>query len=363
MPPYILTRSPVKNSLLLYGANGYSAKLIITRLKKLGFSPVLAGRNHASIVEVAREFNLDHRVFDLKDPEVLRQELKPYKALINAAGPFSKTAKPLLSACIQSKCHYFDITGEVDVFEMVASRDAELKQENIMAMPGVGFDVVPSDCLAVYLKEKLPSATDLTLAFSAGGNASPGTLKTIIEQLGSGCAVRQGGRIVYEAMGGEALDLRHLKMGMTTPVSWGDVSTAYHSTSIPNIRVYMRAPSSQRVGAQLIGAMGWFFRRPRVIASLQHAIGRFASGPDLARRQSSRSYFWGRVREGSTVYEAMLETPNGYDLTAECTAQIINRCIGSREDWRSGFHTPGSLFGSGFIESIEGVKPIRDLTS
>jgi short subunit dehydrogenase-like uncharacterized protein len=96
-----------------------------------------------------------------------------------AAGPFSATSRPVADACLRNRVHYLDITGEIDVFEALAARDAEAKARGIMLLPGVGFDVAPSDCLAAHLKRRLPDANDLRPYLSLRANTSRGTAKTI----------------------------------------------------------------------------------------------------------------------------------------------------------------------------------------
>ena len=92
----------------------------------------------------------------------------------------------MVEACLRLGKHYLDITGEISVFEAMARRDKAAKQAGMMIMPGVGFDVVPSDCLAVHLKNLLPTATDLTLAFYGLGGISHGTQATMTMNAGSG---------------------------------------------------------------------------------------------------------------------------------------------------------------------------------
>ena len=154
---------------LIYGANGYTGELIAREAAQRGMRPVLAGRNHTAIESLANELNLDYRVFGLDDSKAIETGLKDCALVLHCAGPFSHTARPMIDACLRTHTHYLDITGEIAVFELAATYDAVARLADIMLLPGVGFDVVPTDCLAAELKSRLPSATYLTLAFRGLG--------------------------------------------------------------------------------------------------------------------------------------------------------------------------------------------------
>src|SRR6516164_10180234 len=160
------------SSLLLYGANGYTGRLIAREAVVRGLHPVLAGRNAAAVSELARQLGLEHRVFALDDAAATRAGLAGMTAVLHCAGPFARTAGPMADACLEAGVHYLDITGEISVFEMLAARDTEAMAAGIMLLPGAGFDVVPSDCLAAHLHRRLPTAKRLTLAFQGIGRYS-----------------------------------------------------------------------------------------------------------------------------------------------------------------------------------------------
>ena len=176
---------------MVYGANGYTGQLIAEVAKERGEMPVLAGRSADKVRALAGKLGLPWRAFDLERPD-----LRDVSLVLHCAGPFSATSRPMIDACLSARAHYLDITGEVEVFEAAFERDAEARGRGVVLLPGVGFDVVPSDCLAALLARELPSATRLELAFAPLGRASPGTLKTSIEALPRGGLVRRGGKLV-----------------------------------------------------------------------------------------------------------------------------------------------------------------------
>ena len=153
----------MNGTILIYGATGYTGKLIAKVAADQGARPILAGRNLAKVNAVARPLGLNARAFDLGDRARMDAAIKSVSVVLNVAGPFSATSRPVAGACLRNRVHYLDITGEIEVFEALAARDAEAKARGVMLLPGVGFDVVPSDCLVAHLKRRLPDANDLNL--------------------------------------------------------------------------------------------------------------------------------------------------------------------------------------------------------
>ena len=190
------------NSILLYGANGYTGGLIAKYAAQYGLNAILAGRRQEAIKPLADQLNLSYKIFDLSNTTQLIAALQEVKVVVHAAGPFSDTARQMIDACLQTGTHYLDINGDISVFEQIKTLDELAKEKNIMLLPGVGFDVVPTDCMALHLKNKLPDATHLKLAFaSIGGGVSHGTAMTIVNKLGEGGAARENNKIVKKPLG------------------------------------------------------------------------------------------------------------------------------------------------------------------
>jgi len=244
---------------MIYGANGYTGRLAARVAKDRTFTPILAGRRAEQIQPLARELGFESRIFDLADPAVVAGNLEGVTAVLHCAGPFSATSRPMLAGCLRAKTHYLDITGEIAVFEDIHSRNEEFRNAGIVVVPGVGFDVVPTDCLAAMLKRELPSATHLKLAFkSRTGKLSPGTTKTMVEGLPEGGRVRRDGRIVKVpgAYKIEAVPFTEDLSATAVTIPWGDVSTAFYSTGIPNIEVFVGASDKQIKQMNMPGPCG-----------------------------------------------------------------------------------------------------------
>jgi short subunit dehydrogenase-like uncharacterized protein len=254
---------------MIYGANGYTGELIAREAKKRGAAPFLAGRNAAKIADLARELSLPSKVFSLDAPLDIAAALRGIGLVLNCAGPFSKTADRLMRACLTAKAHYLDITGEIDILEGAHRLDADAKAAGVVLCPGVGFDVAPTDCIALMLKAALPEAHELALGFESDQRMSQGTAKTSVEALGKSGKIRRGGRIVDLPIGGGCREIdfgRGPKRAM--PIPWGDVASAFYTTGIPNITIFTPISSPLLAIARLMNVFGSILQSPRVQAWL-----------------------------------------------------------------------------------------------
>lgn len=341
---------------MIYGATGFTGRLVAAEAVRRGLAPIIAGRHGESVFALAEQHELPARVFTLDTPEDVRRGIEGVKLVLHCAGPFVRTSAPMVDACLQLKAHYLDITGEIPVFEAALGRDAEAKAAGVALVPGVGFDVVPTDCLAALLLQDLPDAVNLDLAFTGErGSWSAGTLKTAIEAMPGAGAVRRDGRIVQVPL---AFDVRDIVFSCgrrtTVTVPWGDVSTAYHTTGIPNIRVYTGIPPQQinqlKQLAKVLPAMrvGAFKRLA------QWWVGRSVKGPDEKTRATTHAYLWGRAsNERGLAVTRTMETPEGYSLTALAAVECATRVLAGRI--KPGAWTPARAFGPGLAESLPGV--------
>lgn len=340
--------------ILLYGANGYTAQLIIELMLKLNLKPILAGRTESKIKPIAMQYNLPYRIFDLNDADTLNQVLTTVEVVLHCAGPYIHTAKPMVEACIQNKTHYLDITGEIEVFEMLQQYDEAAKKAKIMVLPGCGFDVVPTDCLAKYLSNQLPDATHLSLGFaSKGGGLSHGTAMTAIEGLGELGKVRENGKIVARPVGHKTQLLtfgdEFKSYGVTIP--WGDVATAFYSTQIPNIEVFFGVPKSNVRLIQMQSKFNWFLKLGFVKSLAKAYVKTNLTGPDKNTRNQAKAYVWGRVKnaEGETK-TAYLVTQETYTLTAITAVNIVQKVLNG--NFQTGFQTPSNAYGADLIMEV-----------
>jgi short subunit dehydrogenase-like uncharacterized protein len=320
--------------------------------KKL--SVLLAGRNASKLKTQSDLSGFPFEVVTTSDRPSLVKLLKQGTLVIHCGGPFRHTASQMVKACLQSETHYTDIAGEFEVFELLASFDAQAKAKNILIMPGTGFDVVPSDCLALHLKNRLPNATHLQLAFTMlKGGLSRGTSKTMTEGLGNGSCIRQNGKLLSIKLGEK---VKEINFGEFTTralcIPWGDISTAWRSTGIPNIEVYTGVSSAAIRGAKISHYFTWLLRQAWLKKYLQKKIDQRPAGPDAERRENGRSFLWGKVcdNKGNECI-SLLQTINGYSLTAKTAVLIAEKIL--RGNVKVGYSTPAQYFGADLILEIE----------
>lgn len=342
--------------LLIYGSTGYTGRLIVAEALARGLRPTLAGRNPDTVRTQATSLGLQWRSARIDDPQALDAALADATVVLHCAGPFGHTWRAISDACLRAHAHYLDITGEMAVFEGLAARDADARTAGIMLLPGVGFDVVPSDCLAAHLARRMPNAVQLSLAFRALGGASRGTLTTMVENLGSPGAVRREGRIVSvpQAWRTRRIDFGDGQLRDATTIPWGDVSTAFHSTGIPNIEVYMSMRPAMRRAAIASRWLGPVLRSGAVRRALAARVRRGAAGPSEAERNRGVSLLWGEaVAANGDRAEARLRGASGYVLTAQTAVHLAVKAM--RGETRVGFQTPSRAYGADVILEIPGV--------
>jgi short subunit dehydrogenase-like uncharacterized protein len=313
---------------------------------------LLAGRNQTRIAALAAELNCPFRVFELNSAQDVAQQLAGLQAVLHCAGPFSATAAVMREACLQARTSYLDITGEIDVIEDAAACHERARQAHIAILPAVGTDVVPTDCLAAMLAAELPRATQLQLAIHGTGSLSPGTSKTILENLPRGGRARIDGRIQRVPMAWKVMEVpfpTKTRIAMTIP--WGDVASAYYSTDIPNIEVYSSFPPHQVRWARRLRWMVPLLKLRPLQRFLQRQIERKTKGPSHESLESTTTEFWGRVSDPNGRHlEGTITGPNGYRLTVLTALKTIERVL--ERAIQPGFATPSQALGRDFIREI-----------
>ncbi len=350
----------IAGDFLLYGATGYTGELIARRASSLGLRPVLSGRNADTISKLATELNLESRIASVDDAKSLDVAINALpesnRTVLNCAGPFSHTAKQVANACLRNGAHYLDITGEISVFEMMARKGKEAEKLGLMLLPGVGFDVVPSDCLAAYVARRLPCATNLVIAIQGVGSISRGTALTSIQNIGNGGAVRRNGEItrVPSAWKSRLVTFSNKPVEVTT-MPWGDVATAFHSTGIPDIEVYMMIPNAMKAVLRYGRPFLPLLSRQPINGWLQSRVRSGSPGPDEQARERGKSRFWAEASDGKgNKFAARLFAPEGYELTVRTAIECVRRVVNGMAS--RGFKTPSLAFGPDLVLAVDGVR-------
>ena len=344
------------SSFLLYGANGFVGQAIARLAVQQGLQPIVAGRNAAELEALAAELGVEHRVFRLDESPAMDRALREVAVVLHCAGPYLYTSRPVADGCLRTGTHYLDITGEIPVYQALAGRDGEAKRRQVMLLPGVGFDVVPTDCLAAHLKQRLPSATHLALAFCSTGPARlpPGTARTVVELIPYGSKVRRNGRLEASTDGAK---VRMIDFGRgpvrATSLTWGDVFVAFYSTGIPNIEDYAVLPEATIRQMALAGRLRPLFRLSPVRRLAQ---GRLEAGSTPAERAQTRTSVWGEVQDdrGQRAVSRLHGPEAGVVWTGLAALAAVRRVLAG--DVRPGFQSPSLAFGADFALESEGVS-------
>ena len=322
------------NIWMLYGATGYTGALIAQRGLECGHRPVLAGRSAPAVSALAERLGLPHRVLKLDDPAALEGALADVDLVLNAAGPFLHTAAPLAQACLDAGVHYLDISNELQVFRALYVLDQPAKPAGVSIIPGVGFGVIATNCLARYVSEAVGGAEHLEVASRvASAQPGPGAAATMQENLPYGGWIRQGGELTP----------KEFFTGVTTigfpdgpceamPVPTGDLEAAFHATGAPNVVAYAVSPPVLDVDATHDGD----------------------SVPS-----ASRSFGWARAtgRDGSMA-EAWLETGDSYAFTPAASIRAVEETL---KGIAPGALSPGAAFGADFAFTIQDTTRIDAL--
>lgn len=345
------------NKILVYGSYGYTGQLIVERATQEGLSLILAGRDEKQVREQAEKYKLEYRVFTMEETARLDATLQEVDAVLHCAGPFVLTFQAMAEACIRNKKHYVDISGEIEEFEALALMDEKAKDAGVMLLPGGGFDVVPSDCLIAYTANKIPNATDLKLYIkSIGSGVSRGTARSGIENSHRQGRIRRDRKIVSVPNLYDSKDV-DFGRGPTRLVTmgWGDVSTAYHSTGIPNVTVYMGFPKAMISMMKFTKVAGPLLYTRFARNFIKWLIGIFfAPGPSREKNKTGFALLIAEVTDGVKTVRAKLRTPEAYYLTALTSVEIMKRILAG--EFKVGFQTPSKVYGADFILQFDGVQ-------
>ncbi|SCK06177.1 trans-acting enoyl reductase family protein [Streptomyces sp. WMMB 322] len=342
---------------LIYGVTGYMGRLTAARAAEAGLRPVLAGRDPDRTAAIGRELGLPTRAFALDDPSAVRRGLADVTVVLNGAGPFGRTSRPLIEACIETGTHYLDFAGEVPEFEIAAGLGERARQAGVMLLPGAGFGVVPTDSLAVHLHRRLSGADRLEIAFQTVGGLSRGTASTLLRDLPRTGVRRQGGSYV-----------RHRAAAVTKKADFGagpvtvasnpwraDLLTAAHSTGIPTIDTYTALPAPVRVLMRLAARLPRLFGSRAWYRLLDPLVRRLPAGPDEEELAKGSSHIWGRATapDGRRV-TATMHGPEAYEFTARTARLLLQRVLAG--EFTPGFQTPASVYGPDLVLEIDGVR-------
>lgn len=338
---------------MIYGATGFSGRLIAEEAVRRGHRPLLAGRSAEKLAPLADRLGLEYAAFSLDDLTTAARAIKDVDLVFHAAGPFIHTADTMLRACVVTSRNYIDITGEYPVLENTFSYDATARRLKVAFISGAGFDVVPSDCLAGYVAARVPDATHLEIAITSITRLSAGTVQSGLALAASGGLVRRDGHLQAYPLGsgGKKIPFSHGEQ-FAIPIPWGDLVTAYQSTGIPNITTYMGLRRPLAYTVQVFAPLAQPFLGSRW---MQKMVGNLFAHR-LKTTQGNGASLWARATnaEGESA-QAWMSTAEPYQFTARAGVRMVERVLSERP---TGALTPAQAFGVDFALEIEGTRRI-----
>lgn len=338
---------------LLYGCTGYTGERLARHCTRVGLTPILAGRNEAKVSALANELGLAYRIGDLHNAEQTQQMLDGCHLVFNAAGPFTSTCLPILEACLKQKVHCLSLVGEIPMLETLQRYDQAAKDANICIGVGLGFDVMPTDCLASVLKHALPDATHLSIAMKGSNAMTAGSTKEFIEQIGEQPFwVRREGKLVEGAINTQSFDFGDGRE-LAVSIAWGDISSAYYSTGIRNIDVYTASSRGDVFAIKALSALKPLIRINAVQSLLNRIIDATVSGPSQQELENVQSTIIGEVTNaaGKTI-RGKVTTASAYKMTVLGATYAIEQVLTNAPP--SGYQTPAMLLGERSIECVDG---------
>jgi short subunit dehydrogenase-like uncharacterized protein len=214
--------------------------------------------------------------------------------------------------------------------------------------------------MALALKNKLPDATHLILAFGTkGGGISHGTATSMLNKLGGSSAERIEGKLVPQKLGHKSLAVEVEGFAMfTMAIPWGDLSTAWRTTGIPNITTYTRMGKNVYYALKAQVLFNWLLRTKWLRGMLKKRIDAGPAGPSAEQRNRSRSYIYGKVtnKKGEAV-SAGFSGPEGYTLTALASFHIAKKIMNN--EWKAGYQTPAGCYGEKLVFELPGVSNLH----
>ncbi|MCI0755043.1 saccharopine dehydrogenase family protein [Teichococcus vastitatis] len=316
--------------LMIYGATGYTGRMAAADANSAGLDLILAGRDETRLAELGRTLSVEHRRLALDDDTGVGAALRDVEVLLNCAGPFLRTADPLMRGAIRAGVHYLDIAAELDSYRLAETYDAQARATGVMLLPGSGGSVAMLGSLAGRAAERVGRPHTIRVALHVAGAMSRGSAISAHENLTAECLERVGGV------------LQTHEPGITTNFDFGSGSVPCFPVTLPDLVTLWRALRAPNI-ATFVHVSGSAFPTGD--------LDTLPDGPSTEEREANRYQASIEVTgAGGETVRAILDTVNGYSFTPLAAAEAARRVLAGEA--RPGFQTPAELFGNGFAETI-----------
>lgn len=324
------------SDLILYGATGYTGRLTARRALEVGLSVTLAGRSAERLAALALELGVPYRCFGLDDPSTIEAGLASAKVLLNCAGPYRRTAAPLMESALRTGCHYLDVSAEIDSYRRARDLNARAAAANVMLLPGSGGSVAMLGSLAAHAVARTAGPRSIAVALRVSGPMSRGSVLSAAESVTSEVLALRDGRLVpLESTPTRRFDFGHGAVDCFA-VTLPDIMTIGQSTGLGEVTTFVHVAGGE-------------FPQGNTEA--------LAKGPTDEERMAHRYQAVAEViGADGRIARSRLDTVNGYSFTPLAAAEAARRVLGG--EMRPGFQTPAELFGAGFAETIADTRII-----
>src|SRR4051794_27111527 len=344
----------------VYGATGFTGRLVAAELRRRGAEFVLSGRNPAKLEILAEEVGgAETKVARLDDPESLRALLEPCGAVISCAGPFVQHGEPVIAAAVESGAHYLDTTGEQPFMRTVFERYGDAAERaGVALVTAMGFDYVPGDLIASLTTAPGPVDEVILAYWVKGFGPTRGTALSALGIMSGGDVEWRGGELREASQkvsrgtwdfGGE--------IGVQRMVRYpaGEHITVPKHVETPQVTTRLSATTAVPLpGAVASLAMIPFqlaLRTP-VRRGLEALIPRMPEGPSIESRRKSRFVIVCEARRGMERTRGTVSGSDLYGLTARTTVEGALRCAADGYD-RRGALAPSQAFDpADFLDSL-----------
>jgi short subunit dehydrogenase-like uncharacterized protein len=316
----------------VYGATGYTGRLVAAELAAAGVDFVVSGRSRAKLDAMRAELSLDAptRAATIDDPASLRELLADCPVLINCAGPFVHFGEPVLAAAVETGTHYLDTTGEQPFIKMAYERyGPDAARAGVAVIPAMGFDYVPGDMIAALTAEGMDELDELSVNY-AWLNLTPsrGTARTTLEMI-SGKDLEWRNMEWVDASGGASRGTYDFPdpVGRHHMIRYpsGEQITVPRHVPTRNVRASMNASafSSERLAPVLAAAVrpaGLAMRTP--LKQLANAvISRLPEGATPEQREKMSWMIVCEAKRGEVERKGVISGRDVYGFTAAATVK------------------------------------------
>lgn len=341
---------------MIYGAYGFTGSKLAKLAADSGMKPIIAGRDALKTKRLALSLGLEFEVFNLEDDSHIESKLKDIDLLYNLAGPYCKTAPTLVEACLRTKTHYMDLTGDIEIYDFLYSLDDVAKDNGVLIMPGVGFNIVATECVAAHTVKKLPECDSLDIVMATRAKPSKGTFKQMIALLPRGGFEIKDNTLEPSEIKKTDIEVKYPDKKRTSfLIPIGELIACHKSMKIANIRTHYALSATWAAMADtMIDIITKFSSKSYGKKVLSSFADSYAKGPSEESMLEDKSYVYARASTELGLYaETMIKTPEPYYFTVQIAIIAIQKVLDG--DY-AGALTPVEAFGSSFVFEVEGVE-------